>query len=112
MVERVDETLALLGRRRTPVLAEDEARRKLDVEMRQQILVHQLPYFRRILAVHVAVRVQLPEHGLRGVLYYVGRALHGSLRGARSGSALREALRLRAAGEDRTGQQHGAGAPH
>src|SRR5271170_6445390 len=81
MVERTDEPLALLGRRGAPVLTEHQARRKLRVEMRQQVFVDEVPDLRGVAPVGIAILVQVPKHALRGGLHH----LRGSVAARRAG---------------------------
>src|SRR6185436_2428144 len=73
LVERVDETLALLGRGITPVLAEHQLRRVRRVEIRQQGLLDQVIQPGRVLAVFRAVRVDAGEDDVGRAFDELGR---------------------------------------
>ena len=92
MIKRIDETLALLGRRGAPGLPEHEPRCVLGIEVRQQHIGHQRIELSGILGVHGTVRIELREHALGGVLYELFRAERvgggGLGRGGRRGLGL------------------------
>src|ERR1700732_932947 len=77
MIERVDEALALLGRRGTPGLTQNQPRGILGVEIRQQYVGHQGIELGRIALVHRPIGIQLLEHALGGILHHFLRA-HGA----------------------------------
>src|ERR1700741_1676012 len=69
MVEGVDEALPLLGSRAAPELTEHDARRSLGVEVRHEVLVDQRGDLGPVVAILVAVLVELVQHPLRSRLH-------------------------------------------